>query len=461
MYWTASENVAELNDTICAVATRAGGALGVVRVSGPDAIRITDSIFRSASGHPLASAAPYTLTFGQITDADGTVIDQVLVSVFRAPRSFTGQDSTEISCHGSAYILQKVSQLLISKGCRQAGPGEFTQRAFLNGKMDLSQAEAVADLIASTSAASHRLAMNQMKGGFSRELRNLRDRLLQFTSLIELELDFSEEDVEFADRTQLEQLAAQIDQIITRLADSFSTGDAIRNGVPVAIIGQTNTGKSTLLNQLLHDDRALVSDIQGTTRDSIEDTTTIGGVLFRFIDTAGIRQTTDTVESMGIERSYQKARQASIILWMTDASHPADTETEQTIKRLAEGKHLIIIHNKCDDSATLRTPTDTEVWISAKYGYGMEALGDLLVKAAAIPQISEQDVIVTNMRHYESLIKAQECIQRVRQGLTDRISGDFLSQDIRQCIHHLSTITGDITTDDILGNIFQHFCIGK
>ena len=461
MYWTASENVAELNDTICAVATRAGGALGVVRVSGPDAIRITDSIFSSASGHPLASAAPYTLSFGQITDADGTVIDQVLVSVFRAPRSFTGQDSTEISCHGSAYILQKVIQMLISKGCRQAGPGEFTQRAFLNGKMDLSQAEAVADLIASTSAASHRLAMNQMKGGFSRELRNLRDQLLQFTSLIELELDFSEEDVEFADRTRLEQLAAQIDQIITRLAYSFSTGDAIRNGVPVAIIGQTNTGKSTLLNQLLHDDRALVSDIQGTTRDSIEDTTTIGGVLFRFIDTAGIRQTTDTVESMGIERSYQKARQASIILWMTDASHPADTETEQTIKRLAEGKHLIIIHNKCDDSATLRTPTDTEVWISAKYGYGMEALNDLLVNAAAIPQISEQDVIVTNMRHYESLIKAQECIQRVRQGLTDHISGDFLSQDIRQCIHHLSTITGDITTDDILGNIFQHFCIGK
>ena len=433
----------------------------MVRVSGPDAIRLTDSIFRSASRHPLASAAPYTLCYGQIADGTGSVIDDVLVSVFRAPRSFTGQDSTEISCHGSQYILQKVCQLLINAGCRQAEPGEFTQRAFLNGKMDLSQAEAVADLIASTSAASHRLAMNQMKGGFSRELRALRDQLLQFTSLIELELDFSEEDVEFADRSQLEQLAEQIDKIITRLAQSFSTGDAIRNGVPVAIIGQTNTGKSTLLNQLLHDDRALVSDIQGTTRDSIEDTTTIGGVLFRFIDTAGIRQTTDTVEFMGIERSYRKAREAGIILWMTDEGHPADAETESKIRELSDGKHLIKIHNKFDNASALPTPTDTDVWISAKYGYGLEQLNDLLIKAAAIPQISEQDVIVTNMRHYESLVKAQECIRRVRQGLTDRISGEFLSQDIRQCIHHLSTITGDITTDQILGNIFQHFCIGK
>ena len=453
--------MAELNDTICAVATRAGGALGVVRVSGPDAIRLTDSIFRSASRHPLASAQPYSLCYGQIVDGTGAVIDDVLVSVFRAPHSFTGQDSTEISCHGSAYILQQVCRLLINAGCRQAEPGEYTQRAFLAGKMDLSQAEAVADLIASASAASHRLAMNQMKGGFSCELRELRDQLLQFTSLIELELDFSEEDVEFADRSQLEQLAAQIEQVITRLADSFSTGDAIRNGVPVAIIGQTNTGKSTLLNQLLHDDRALVSDIQGTTRDSIEDTTTIDGVLFRFIDTAGIRQTTDTIESMGIERSYRKAREASIILWMTDEAHPADVETENKILELSADKHLIRVHNKCDDASTLPQPTDTDIWISAKYGYGLKELGDLLVKAAAIPQISEQDVIVTNMRHYESLVKAQECIRRVRQGLTDRISGDFLSQDIRQCIHHLSTITGDITTDDILSNIFRHFCIGK
>ena len=448
------------DDTICAVATATGGAIGIVRVSGPDAIRITDSIFKPVSRHPLASASPYTLSYGQIIDNDTTVIDDVLVSVFRAPHSYTGQDSTEISCHGSTYILQKVIQLLIDKGCRQAEPGEYTQRAFLNGKLDLSQAEAVADLIASTSAASHRLAMNQMKGGFSRELRNLRDQLLQFTSLIELELDFSEEDVEFADRTQLEQLAGQIDQVITRLADSFSTGEAIRNGVPVAIIGQTNTGKSTLLNQLLHDDRALVSDIQGTTRDSIEDTT-IGGVLFRFIDTAGIRQTSDTIESMGIERSYRKAREASIILWMTDVAHPEDPETEQTITELSHGKHLIRVHNKHDNPTTLPAPTDGEVWISAKYGYGLQQLNDLLVKAAAIPEIRQQDVIVTNMRHYESLIKAQECIKRVRQGLTDHISGDFLSQDIRQCIHHLSTITGDITTDDILSNIFSHFCIGK
>ena len=458
---TGSEQVTLTNDTICAVATRPGGALGVVRVSGPDAIRFTDSIFKSASTLPLASAAPYSLCYGQIVESDGSIVDDVLVSVFRAPHSFTGQDSTEISCHGSVYILQKVCQLLIDAGCRQATPGEYTQRAFLNGKMDLSQAEAVADLIASTSAATHRVAMNQMKGGFSRELRSLRDRLLQFTSLIELELDFSEEDVEFADRSQLEQLAQAIDELITRLANSFSTGNAIRNGVPVAIIGQTNTGKSTLLNQLLHDDRALVSDIQGTTRDSIEDTVTINGVLFRFIDTAGIRQTADTVESMGIERSYRKAHEASIILWMTAPDQTDDSLAADKIKGIAQGKRLIRVHNKYDDPAALPAPTDTDVWISAKYGYGIQALDDILVKAADIPEIGAQDVIVTNMRHYESLVKAQECIRRVSQGLTDHISGEFLSQDIRQCIHHLSTITGDITTDEIQGNIFQHFCIGK
>lgn len=449
------------NDTICAVATRPGGALGVVRVSGPDAIRFTDRIFKSASTHPLASAAPYSLCYGQIVESDGSIVDDVLVSVFRAPHSFTGQDSTEISCHGSVYILQKVCQLLIDAGCRQATPGEYTQRAFLNGKMDLSQAEAVADLIASTTAATHRVAMNQMKGGFSRELRSLRDRLLQFTSLIELELDFSEEDVEFADRSQLEQLAQAIDELITRLANSFSTGNAIRNGVPVAIIGQTNTGKSTLLNQLLHDDRALVSDIQGTTRDSIEDTTTINGVLFRFIDTAGIRQTADTVESMGIERSCRKAHEASIILWMTAPDQTDDSLAEDKIKGIAQGKRLIRVHNKYDDPAALPAPTDNDVWISAKYGYGIQALDDILVKAADIPEIGAQDVIVTNMRHYESLVKAQECIRRVRKGLSEHISGEFLSQDIRQCIHHLSTITGDITTDEVLGNIFSHFCVGK
>ena len=458
---TGSEQVTLTNDTICAVATRPGGALGVVRVSGPDAIRFTDSIFKSASTHPLASTAPYSLCYGQIVGPDGSIVDDVLVSVFRAPHSFTGQDSTEISCHGSVYILQKVCQLLIDAGCRQATPGEYTQRAFLNGKMDLSQAEAVADLIASTSAATHRVAMNQMKGGFSRELRSLRDRLLQFTSLIELELDFSEEDVEFADRSQLEQLAQAIDELITRLANSFSTGNAIRNGVPVAIIGQTNTGKSTLLNQLLHDDRALVSDIQGTTRDSIEDTVTINGVLFRFIDTAGIRQTADTVESMGIERSYRKAHEASIILWMTAPDQTDDSLAEDKIKGIAQGKRLIRVHNKYDDPAALPAPTNTDVWISAKYGYGIQALDDFLVKAADIPEIGAQDVIVTNMRHYESLVKAQECIRRVREGLSEHISGEFLSQDIRQCIHHLSTITGDITTDEVLGNIFSHFCVGK
>ena len=449
-------------ETICAVSTPKGvGGIAVVRISGNDAKQLCSNVLKAGVGEGrTVDFKPNSSQFCRFYDGD-TLIDEVVATFFAAPHSYTGEDVVEISCHGSVYVQQRIMETLIRNGARSAEAGEFTMRAFVNGKMDLAQSEAVADLIDSQSDATHKLAMNQMRGGFSKKLSELRRQLVDLSALLELELDFSDEDVEFADRSKLEQLASDIDNIITRLADSFSTGDAIRNGVPVAIIGQTNTGKSTLLNQLLHDDRALVSDIQGTTRDSIEDTTTIGGVLFRFIDTAGIRQTTDTVESMGIERSYRKAREASIILWMTDEAHPADDETESKIRELSDGKYLIRIHNKCDDAAALPSPTDTDVWISAKYGYGMEALNNLLVKAAAIPQISEQDVIVTNMRHYESLVKAQECIRRVRQGLKDRISGDFLSQDIRQCIHHLSSITGDITTDQILGNIFSHFCIGK
>ena len=339
-----------IQDTICAIATAQGGAIGSIRVSGPEAISITGSIFKPAkAGKLLSEQKPYTLTFGRIYDED-EMIDEVLVSLFRAPHSYTGEDSTEITCHGSTYILQQVMQLLIKNGCRMAQPGEYTQRAFLNGKMDLSQAEAVADLIASSSAATHRLAMSQMRGGFSKELTDLRNKLLNFTSMIELELDFSEEDVEFADRSALRKLADEIEQVISRLAHSFSVGNAIKNGVPVAIIGETNAGKSTLLNVLLNEDKAIVSDIHGTTRDVIEDTVNIGGITFRFIDTAGIRETNDTIESLGIERTFQKLDQAEIVLWMVDAVNAA-SQIEQLSEKIiprCEGKHLIVVFNKAD-----------------------------------------------------------------------------------------------------------------
>ena len=325
-------NILQTEDTICAIATAQGGAIGTIRVSGPEAITLTDRIFKPVSGKPLAERAPYTLTFGHILTPEGEIIDEVLVSLFRAPHSYTGQDSTEISCHGSSYILQQVMQLLIRQGCRAAGPGEYTQRAFLNGKMDLSQAEAVADLIASTSAATHRMAMNQMRGGFSRELAVLRDKLLHLTSLMELELDFSDhEELEFADRSELEDIARQIEQVIHHLVDTFSVGNALKNGVPVAIVGETNAGKSTLLNALLNEERAIVSDIHGTTRDVIEDTMNLGGITFRFIDTAGIRETTDTIESLGIERSFQKLDQADIVLWVIDS-----TCAEEQYRQLAD-----------------------------------------------------------------------------------------------------------------------------
>lgn len=457
-------------DTICAIATAQGGAVGMVRVSGPEAISITSSLFHPI--HPreeLTKRPGYTLSFGRIMDGTA-LIDEVLVSLFRSPHSYTGEDSTEISCHGSPYILQRVLQLLICQGARLAHPGEFTQRAFLNGKMDLSQAEAVADLIASSSAASHHLAVSQMRGNFSKQLGDLRNRLLHFTSLIELELDFSDhEELEFANRDELLQLATEIEQTLARLVHSFRVGNAIKQGVPVAIVGETNVGKSTLLNALVGDERAIVSDIHGTTRDVIEDCITLGGILFRFIDTAGIRATDDTIETLGIERTFQKIAQASIVLWMVDATC-APTQMEQLapqILPLCQDKQLLVLLNKSDLAPTL-TPTSLPLpdgirtlCLSAKQHEGLAELEQALIQAARLPEISQQDVIVTNARHYEALTHALEAIHRVQEGLQSQLSGDFISQDIRECIFHLSDIVGEVTTDDVLGNIFQHFCIGK
>lgn len=458
-------------DTICAIATAQGGAIGCIRVSGPEAIEITSCIFTpAATNRELGDSKPYTLTFGRIYDGS-EVIDEVLVSLFRAPHSYTGENSTEITCHGSAYILQKVLQLLIKNGCRMAAPGEYTQRAFLNGKMDLSQAEAVADLIASSSAATHRLAMSQMRGGFSKELATLRDQLLHFTSLIELELDFSDhEELEFADRSELCQLANNIEKVIARLVNSFNVGNAIKNGVPVAIIGETNAGKSTLLNVLLNEDKAIVSDIHGTTRDIIEDTVNIGGITFRFIDTAGIRETSDTIESLGIERTFQKLDQAEIVLWMIDATN-AQAQITQLAGQLlprCERKQLILVYNKADlvdniqNSISDNFPDNVQsITLSAKKREHIEELQRMLITSAHLPTITQNDVIVTNVRHYEALNNALEAIHRVQEGLTNNISGDFISQDIRECIFHLSDIAGEVTNDMVLQNIFQHFCIGK
>ena len=471
------------HDTICAISTAQGGAIGMIRVSGPDAITATDTIFCSARGTNLPEAKPYTLLYGNIMDENSNVLDEVMVSVFRAPHSYTGENSTEIMCHGSAYILQRVIELLINNGCRLASPGEYTQRAFLNGKMDLSQAEAVADLIASSNAANHRLAMNQMRGGFSKELRRLREQLLEMTSLLELELDFSEEDVEFADRTKLLTLSQEIEKVISRLTESFRLGNALKNGIPVAIIGETNVGKSTLLNQLLHEDKAIVSDVHGTTRDSIEDTITIQGTTFRFIDTAGIRTTDDIVENIGIERTFSKIQEAEIILWIIDASqliNDNNTEKEKIeavktrILPHCEDKSLICILNKCDliDDDELHTiyekiykdsgiNENETIRISAKNGDNITALENMLLDLSHLTEVNDTDIIVTNLRHTEALKQSLSAIRNVQNALESNLSGDLISEDLRLCLHHLAEIVGEVSTTEILGSIFSRFCIGK
>jgi len=459
--------------TIAAISTAPGiGGIAVIRVSGAKALEVCHNIFKSArSSFSLLNAEPNKAYFGSILE-NGEVVDEVILTYFKGPNSFTGEDVVEISCHGSVFIQQKILQILLKYGCQLAKPGEFTQRAFLNGKMDLSQAEAVADLIASNSAASHRMALSQMRGGFSDELSKLRTRLLDFVSLVELELDFSEEDVEFANRSQLKLLATEIDTAIQRLANSFSVGNALKNGVPVALVGETNVGKSTLLNLLLNEDKAIVSDIHGTTRDVIEDLMTIRGITFRFIDTAGIRNTRDKIESLGIERTYQKIEQASIVLWILDCtqlSEHMEWLTEKIAKR-AEGKKVILVFNKIDKIqgeemeviGQMFDRFDAErIYISAKNKLNTDELENLLVKAAQLPEIHPGDVVVNNIRHYEALINAGTSIKRVLEGLENGISGDFLSQDIRECIHFIGEITGQISNDEILGNIFGKFCIGK
>lgn len=458
--------------TICAISTAPGvGGIAVIRVSGKEAFDVCEKIFFSAKQIKLSEQKGYTIHFGQIKKNE-SIIDEVLVSVFHAPHSFTGENCIEIACHGSLFIQQEILQLLLLNGASLAEPGEFTQRAFLNGKMDLSQAEAVADLIASSSAASHKLAMTQMRGGFSNELIKLRAQLLEFTSLIELELDFSEEDVEFANREKLSLLANEIAQLIDKLCKSFSVGNVIKNGIPVAIVGETNVGKSTLLNVLLNEERAIVSDIHGTTRDVIEDTVNIEGLMFRFIDTAGIRETKDTIENLGIERTYQKMEQASIVLWLIDSAQISDRIEWMTnrIASLAEGKKLIVVFNKVDKITDeekivieeLFKNIDAEkIYISAKDQINTEKLKTALVEGAKIPNIGNNDIIVTNARHYEALRNAHEAILRVINGLQTDLSGDLLSQDIREVIFHLGSITGTVSTDEILGNIFSKFCIGK
>ena len=426
-----------MNDTICALATAPGGALGIIRVSGPNAFSAVSSLCSVNCNEAAANTIHYTRII-----ADREIVDECMVSIFRAPHSYTGENSVEISCHGSQYILNKVLELLVQHGCRMAGPGEFTQRAYLNGKMDLSQAEAVADLIASTNRATHHLAMSQLRGGISNELATMREQLLKLTSLLELELDFSDhEDLEFADRGELLRLAQQIDAHITRLADTFQTGNALKSGIPVAIVGAPNVGKSTLLNALLGEERAIVSDIKGTTRDAIEDSIHLGGITFRFIDTAGIRHTDDQIENLGIERSIAAAQRARIILLVTEPGVPypnIETRDDQTV---------IHIENK------------TAVF-QAKYGVGLEALKERLI--ATVPKTSDSDVIITNARHYDALIRAHEAILRVIDGLEMQMSGDLLSEDLRLVLDILAEITGgQITPNEVLGNIFKHFCVGK
>jgi len=485
-----------MNDTICALATAVGGAIGIIRISGSQSLEILSRIFQGTGdvlsypantihyGHIVSkllppseenasNALPSSGEEGQGVEA---IMDEVMVSIFHAPHSYTGEDSVEISCHGSRYILNKVLDLLIQNGCRMANPGEYTQRAYLNGKMDLSQAEAVADLIASTNKATHQMAMNQLRGHFSSELAQLREQLLKLTSLLELELDFSDhEDLEFADRSELLELTKTIDNHITRLARSFETGQALKQGIPVAIVGKTNVGKSTLLNRLVKDDRAIVSDIHGTTRDTIEETMEIQSVQFRFIDTAGIRKTSETIEQMGIERTYQMIEKARIVIWVLDNDNKPDTEEFIDMLERTKDKSLILVENKCDDRNIHRTPLTTwmsqavpsisdMILISAKYNLGIEELEQAIYKAANIPALSDSDVIVSSARQYDALIRAHDNLARVLAGLHDDLSGDLIAEDLKLVIEDLAQITGDkgiILPQEVLNNIFSHFCVGK
>ncbi len=459
--------------TICAIATSPGmGAIATIRLSGEKALEIADTVFQSPkSGKKLANQQPNTLHFGSIADGN-ELIDEVVVSIFRTPHSFTGEDVIEITCHGSVYIQQRILQLLITKGARMALPGEFTQRAFLNGKMDLSQAEAIADLIASTNRAAQKVAINQMRGGFSSELTNLRGELLHFIAMIELELDFSEEDVEFADREQLKKLVSKIETILWTLKNSFQLGNVIKNGIPVAIIGETNVGKSTLLNALLNEEKAIVSDIHGTTRDVIEDVVNIHGTAFRFFDTAGIRETTDEIETLGIERSYSKLDLATVVILVVDTQNDFNIISQriEKIRNRIDSQHLIIAANKMDRGLTetilgLEKMTllanEKLVFIAAKQRTNLDLLISEMQRAVSLDSISEDAVIVTNVRHFEALSKALESIERMQLGLGNLISGDFLAQDIRECLIFLGEITGEISNDEILGHIFKNFCIGK
>jgi tRNA modification GTPase len=463
-----------LDSTICAPATPGHGAIAVIRVSGPDAVGFTEAIFRPATeGKELSKQEPNTIHFGTIRHGE-ELVDEVLVSLFRAPHSYTGEDSVEISCHGSPYIQQRILELLINQGAEPAKPGEFTQRAFLNGKMDLSQAEAVADLIAAESEGAHRVALQQLRGGFSQKLKSLREQLLQFISMIELELDFSEEDVEFADRAKLVSLVDQITALIRELVNSFQLGNVLKNGVPVAIIGRPNVGKSTLLNAILKEERAIVSEIEGTTRDSIEDTINLGGINFRFIDTAGIRETADTIENLGIRRTYQKIEQASIVLLLTEADddHAIIQQSIDAVRpQLRDGKYLVVVLNKSDrvpekqqkalqKQISLREK-ERIIAISAEQGRNMDTLVALLLDLVNIGSIRHQDVVISNIRHYNALKSASESLSRVSEGLSSGLPTDLLAQDIREVLHYLGEITGEVTTDEVLANIFRNFCIGK
>ena len=504
------------NGTICAPATIPGtGAISIIRVSGEDSLAIADKVI-DVKGDSLSETEGYRLRYGTIFADDGSVLDNVIVSVFRAPHSYTGENSVEISCHASRFIVNAVLELLVNAGARIAAPGEFTRRAFVNGKMDLAQAEAVADVIASQSAAAHRVAMNQLKGGFSSELKTLREKLLTMTSLLELELDFSEEDVEFASRSELGALVEETLAHIVRLTDSFSRGNAIKNGIPVAIVGATNTGKSTLLNALLGEERAIVSDIAGTTRDTIEETLNLGGVMFRFIDTAGIRETDELVEKIGIERTFKKLDEASIVLGMTDLSRGEDSVLADAeyiwskVNACGPGREFLLLVNKCDvdDSEPVAAGSEAGfagtgsgvgyvetgseagseagyadkagkmerieaalrekgivtkmIPISAKTGSGLPELTETLAEIGRRITGDTDETLVTNIRHYEALSRAETALRRVQDGLqVATLPPDLIAQDLREALYHLGEIVGEISTDEVLGNIFRKFCIGK